>query len=133
MTKASPGEGLTPAQRTGKAGEDYTARWLREQGWELLERNWHCPWGEADIIARRDGTVAFVEVKTRTRGYLTGPLEAIGPAKQRKLIKTALHWLEETGSREQPRFDAAALVMDVQGNVISFDYIESAFDGSCDS
>ena len=124
------GGGPTPAQRTGWAGEENPARWLAAGGWEILARNWRCPWGEADIIARKDGIVAFVEVKTRSRGCLASPLEAIGPAKQRRLLKTAWLWLEQTGNGDQPRFDAAALVTDGEGKVLSFQYIESAFDGS---
>ncbi len=124
------GRTFNAAQQTGRTGEEYTARWLDGQGWRILDRNWRCPWGEVDIIAQKGETVAFVEVKTRTRGYLAGPLEAVGKAKQRRLLKTAWLWLERTGSTGQPRFDAAGVVMDEKGNVLSFEYIESAFDGS---
>ena len=114
----------------GRLGEDITARWLENRGWEILERNWRCPYSEVDIIARQNAIVAFVEVKTRTCGYLASPLEAISPIKQQKLLKAAWLWMEQSGNQEQPRFDAVAVVIDSKSRVLSFDYIESAFDGS---
>ena len=53
--KAGLSSGLPPAQRSGRAGEDYTAGWLRRQGYEILARNWRCPWGEMDIVAAKGG------------------------------------------------------------------------------
>ena len=52
-------------QELGRKGEDIAAYYLRSRGWDVLERNWTCPYGEADIIACDDGEVVFVEVKTR--------------------------------------------------------------------
>ena len=50
----------------GVRGEQAAARYLAARGWEILERNWRCPYGEADIVARDvDGTIVLVEVKTR--------------------------------------------------------------------
>ena len=53
----------TFAQRMGRAGEEYTAGWLLRRGYAILARNWRCPWGELDIIARQGEFVDFVEVK----------------------------------------------------------------------
>lgn len=116
--------------KIGKMGEEVTVHWLKNQGWEILARNWRCPHGEIDIIARQGDIVAFVEVKTRTVGYLSSPLEAINIIKQHKILKTAWLWLEEVKIQEQPRFDVAAIVINTKGQVLSFEYIESAFDGS---
>ena len=51
----------TPAQRTGRAGEDYTVCWLQKEGYEILARNWRCPWGEVDIIAQKGEIPAVLE------------------------------------------------------------------------
>lgn len=132
--KASLSLGLPLSQRTGRAGEDYTAGWLLRQGYEILARNWRCSWGELDIIAARKETVAFVEVKTRRPGAMVSPLEAVDARKRRHLVKTALAWLEETGCTLQPRMDVAAVSLEEnQGRmeICGFAYYEGAFDGGC--
>ena len=120
----------TPAQRVGRAGEDYTAGWLRRQGYRILARNWRCRQGEVDIIAQTGETVAFVEVKARRPGAMVSPLEAVDRRKQKKLVMAATNWLSATGSDLQPRFDVAAVTLEeCRGRelVSGFDYYESAF------
>ncbi|NJC32987.1 putative endonuclease [Sphingomonas jejuensis] len=56
------------AERRGRAGETAAAWWLRLKGWTILDRRVRTPLGEVDLIARRAGLVAFVEVKTRATG-----------------------------------------------------------------
>lgn len=132
--KAVLGNGLTQAQLTGKAGEDYTAGWLMRQGWVIVERNWHSRFGEIDIIAQKEDIIAFVEVKTRKHGSLTTPLEAMTTQKQRKIVKTAYAYLLTVHSDAQPRLDVAAVtVRQHRGTttVEAFEYLEAAFDGSC--
>lgn len=121
----------TAAQRTGKAGEDYTAGWLVRQGYEILERNWRCPWGEADLIARKGGTAAFVEVKSRVPGAMVTPLEAVNRQKRQRLLKTAEAWLAQNGGDLQPRMDVAAVAVTEETGrqlISGFDYYEGAFE-----
>ena len=115
----------------GRAGEDYTAHWLREQGYAILVRNWRCRWGEVDIIAQKGETVAFVEVKTRRPGAMVPPLAAVDRAKQRRIIRTAILWMEMTKSPLQPRLDVAAVTArEERGRelISGFDYYPAAFD-----
>lgn len=60
---------------------------LRRQGFEVLERNYHTTAGEIDIVAKQGGDYYFVEVKTRVAGELANDL-AITPSKRRKIEKT---------------------------------------------
>jgi putative endonuclease len=55
------------AETAGRMAEDEAARWLEGQGWQVLDRRRKTPVGEIDLVCRRDGLVAFVEVKWRAR------------------------------------------------------------------
>jgi putative endonuclease len=56
------------AERRGRRGEGLASWWLRLQGWRIVARRVKTPRGEIDLVARRRGTVAFIEVKWRARG-----------------------------------------------------------------
>jgi putative endonuclease len=56
------------AERSGRIGESAAAWWLRLKGWRILARRVRTPAGEVDLVARRPGLVAFVEVKRRATG-----------------------------------------------------------------
>jgi putative endonuclease len=74
----------------GRWGEEEAARFLRRLGMTIVERNLRTPVGEIDIIARQGKILVFVEVKTRRSDAFGTPQEAVGPTKQRQIIRTAL-------------------------------------------
>lgn len=76
----------------GRWGEHVATEFLRTEGYDIVERGWRCPRGEVDIIARRGGALAFVEVKTRRSLRYGHPLEAITPAKFSRLRILAGEW-----------------------------------------
>jgi len=55
------------ADQKGREAEDEAARWLTEKGWDVIAKRVKTKLGEIDLIARKDGLVAFVEVKWRRR------------------------------------------------------------------
>ena len=112
----------------GRMGEEYAARYLREQGCEIVARNYHSRFGEIDLVARRGGWLLFVEVKARKGGSMVSPWEAVTPSKQRKLLLTAERFLAEYPnlSSLQPRFDVAAVYMQA-GRIVKMEYLENAF------
>jgi putative endonuclease len=94
----------------GQLAETLVADWLKQQGWEILARRWHCRMGELDLVARQADCLAFVEVKARSRGNWDGDgLLAITAAKQSKLLLAAQFYLAEFPElAELPcRFDVA--------------------------
>ena len=108
------------ALETGRMGEDYAARWLLERGYRLVFRNYHSRYGEIDLIAQKDQVLAFVEVKTRNQDAIAAPCEWVTPAKRRRLIKTALLYLQENPSRLQPRFDVVEIITENRNEFASF-------------
>jgi putative endonuclease len=111
----------------GKRGEDYTAELLLSRGMRLLARNYHSRYGEVDLIAEDGGELCFVEVKARKAGSMVSGEAAVTPAKQRKILLTALRWMQENGTSLQPRFDVCVVTM--KGEGFSHEYYEAAFDG----
>jgi putative endonuclease len=92
------------AGETGRLGEDEACRFLMSRGYEILERNFRCRFGEIDIVARCPDCVVFVEVKTRRDRRFAEAAQAVGPSKQQKLRAAALYWFSVHG--EVPaRFD----------------------------
>jgi putative endonuclease len=120
-------------QKLGQRGEDIAAAHLGEQGYQILARNWRCPAGELDIVAREGETLAFVEVRARRGDRYGTPEESITPAKQAKLVELAQTYLQENGlSDENWRIDVVALEMDRRGRVKRLNLIRNAVWGQLD-
>lgn len=94
----------------GQQGEALACQYLSRQGYRVIARNYRTKLGEIDIIAEEQGTLVFVEVKTR-RGHQCGhPFEAVTPTKCRQISKVALEYLAETGREgHSARFDVVAI------------------------
>lgn len=96
----------------GARGEEAAERFLRRHGYEILERNWVCFAGEADIIAADDRALVFAEVKTR-RGIGHGfPGEAVNQAKRERYERIALAYVQDHCVGEVTvRFDVISIVV----------------------
>ena len=60
----------------GNFGENYVSNYLKNLGFNIIDRNYHTKYGEIDIIASKDGKIHFVEVKTRKSLLFGTPEEA---------------------------------------------------------
>jgi len=99
-----------PRDALGQRGENVAARYLRDQGYKILERNFRCDVGEVDIIARDGRTLVFTEVKTREMDDPT-PEDQVNQIKQHQLTKAAKFYLSRYGTPQPPaRFDVVAIV-----------------------
>jgi putative endonuclease len=112
----------------GRRGEDLAAQHLTAAGWTVLDRNWRCREGEIDLVGRDvDGTVVFVEVKTRRTAAFGEPAEAVSPAKARRLRVLAGRWLLAHPSGGTPlRFDVISIVQP-RGAAPAVRHLRSAF------
>ena len=85
----------TARSRVGDRGEGIARAYLKSKGYELVTTNFHCRWGEVDIIARDGQYLVFVEVRTRRRpGWYGEPEESISNRKRERLIATAETYLQ---------------------------------------
>ncbi|MEU0488911.1 YraN family protein [Nocardiopsis sp. NPDC006139] len=76
----------------GGLGEDLAAAFLERSGIRVVDRNWRCPAGEIDIVARDGPVLVVAEVKTRTRLLHGHPVEAIGRSKRGRLRRLGRAW-----------------------------------------
>ena len=96
----------------GELGERIATRWLERAGWRILARRYRSGRRDIDVVAEREGIVAFVEVKARTGLAFGDPVEAVHRRKQRELTKSALSWIERHGrSGELYRFDVLGVLV----------------------
>ena len=98
-------------QAVGFRGEIAAALYLERMGFEILETNWRCRFGEADIVAMDEDTLVFVEVKTRTGIDQGLPEEAVTPSKRSRYEKIAASYLADHDVSECPvRFDVIGIL-----------------------
>lgn len=115
VTEESPqefGPKRNSKRELGARGEEAAARYLERQEFEILERNWKCSYGEADIIAREDDDIVFIEVKTR-KGIEKGmPEDAVTPTKRDRYERIAASFLENNAFVNCfVRFDVIAILV----------------------
>ena len=113
-------------QMVGRVGEEAAVRFLHEQGYRIVERNYRCRFGEIDLIARDGETLAFIEVKTRRSRAFGPPALAVTIEKQRHLVKASQVYLAQRGkARELCRFDVVTIEMDA--HTVRIEIIKNAF------
>jgi len=98
----------------GAAGEDFVQSWLERQEYMVIERNWRTRTGEIDIIAQKDDTLIFVEVKTLPHTPLEDLDIIVGKRKQERICKTAKYFLltHRKYNKMHIRFDVIVLPFD---------------------
>lgn len=126
---------LTPKRRIGNLGEREAVRFLRKNGYRILEKNYSIPDAEIDIIARQKNVTAFIEVKTRNIKYLgykeARPASSVTPEKQRKIIRAAGHYISHNACDTRMRFDIIEVYLEDGGRlgrVKEIKHLVGAFD-----
>lgn len=118
------------AKQQGDLGEEYTVRYLKKNGYRILERNFRLKCGEIDIIAQKGEYIIFTEVKTRAANFLARPYEAVDRGKIAKILKTAAIYIAQNQLDAYFRFDVSEVFTDSKsGKITGINYIENAFEG----
>ncbi len=107
----------------GAKYEEQAALFLKGAGYRITDRNWACPLGELDIVAEKDGTLVFVEVRARSNPGYGSPAESVTRSKQVKIVRAAQAYLKARRPQaESFRFDVIAITPG------GLEHIEGAFD-----
>lgn len=110
----------------GKRGEEIAAAYLLDLGYRILNTNWRCARAEVDLIAELDGTIVFVEVKTRSSVDFGQPEEFVSYKKERQLEFASSVYIEMKNHQDEIRFDIIAIVFENE-HLYKINHIEDAF------
>ena len=103
----------------GARGEELAARFLEAQGYTVRERNYHCRYGEIDLVCELQGQVVFCEVKLRRSDVYGTPEEAVTARKLERLVAAAQTYLAEREAEDADwRIDVVAIELDRRGAVV---------------
>lgn len=116
------------SQVFGKEAEVAAEQYLRQHGYRIVGRNVRFPNGELDIIAKKDGTIVFIEVKARRINHFGGVSYAVTPHKQQRLINLAAQYLAYHQLSNCPtRFDVMLYQCDAE-QVGHVEHVVNAFE-----
>ena len=117
-------------QKKGQQGEVLAYEYLIEQGLRLISKNYHCRYGEIDLIMQQDDIIVFIEVRSRKVDNLVDSAASINWKKQQKLQRSAENYLQtkKVDPSIPARFDVIAITHK-QNETSQIDWIQNAFDG----
>jgi putative endonuclease len=112
---------------TGRLGEALASSYLERKGYCILARNYRCRLGEVDLITRGPDGLVFVEVRTKRHPAMVTPEETIGRVKADRMIRSAEHYLMETGQEElRWRLDVIAIELGEGGDPVRIEHYQDA-------
>lgn len=117
----------TEKQNTGKLGEDIAAKYLENHGYSILERNYRKPWGEIDIVAKKDQELIFFEIKTQKDTLEWRPEENITFHKKHQLSRIVATYLKENRVLENQdwRVDVLAIKLNFETKTAQIEHIKN--------
>ncbi len=108
----------------GTRGEQVAAKYLKDKGYIIADKNFRTPLGEIDIICKYKDTLIFVEVKTRTSNYKTEPYTAVNYKKRLHAKRAILLYVKEKKVQSMKlRYDIISII--VSGDSHSIEHIEN--------
>ena len=114
----------------GQEAEEAAVQHLLQNGYVIRARNFLARGGELDVVAERDETLCFVEVRMRSSATWGDPSQTVSGVKQRRVVRAAMQFLQKTGYQDRMlRFDVISIVG--QGANARVEHIPNAFDAGC--
>jgi putative endonuclease len=110
----------------GYQAEEYACLYLQKQGLQLVTKNYHCHYGEVDLIMRDGDEYVFVEVRSKQNNFYGDAAESITPSKQKKIIATAINYLQKQRLLDtvNTRFDIIGIHFSTPGYI---EWLKDAF------
>ena len=109
----------------GKKGEELAVAYLLKNGYKIVARNFRHQKAEVDIIARKESTLAIVEVKTRSTPDFGNPQDFVKGKQIQNLVKAVDFFVTENNLDAEVRFDIIAIIKNQSGTKI--EHLENAF------
>lgn len=110
----------------GRRGEQLAVDFLEELAVEILATNYRWSRAEVDIIARQEGQLHFIEVKTRSWQDVDDALSAVSARQQSRVMKAASRYMEDTNYEGDFQFDIIVVLIDA-GDNIKIKWVKDAF------
>lgn len=107
--------------KTGRKGEDLAAEFLKDNGYEIVERNFRFKKSEIDLIAKKADWLLFVEVKTRTSFSYGEPEEFVTLAQANKIFEAAEEYIFSRDWQGNVRFDVISVKLGLETEVVHFE------------
>jgi putative endonuclease len=108
----------------GMAAEQLAATFLAQKGLKLVTQNYHCRFGEIDIVMMDAKTLVFIEVRLRTNSQFGDAAASITPQKQQKIRLAAQHYLQQFDDKSACRFD---VILMHKAEMQAIEWIKNAF------
>ena len=111
----------------GRLGEELALKEIKRLGYKVVTKNYRCPLGEIDLIARAADCLVFIEIKTRKDSSLGYAKEAVDQRKMRQISKVALAYMKANDCMDsKARFDVIAI--HIKGERAEIEFVRNAFD-----
>ena len=118
---------LLPTRVLGQIAEQEACTFLKKNGLKFIASNYQCRYGEIDLIMQENKDIIFIEVRNRNRIDYGNAVQTISPQKQKKIIKTALSFLQAQSwlNKVNCRFDVIGIKYVAE--TLEIDWIKNAF------
>ena len=108
----------------GLDAEKLAATFLLNNGLKMVAQNYHCRFGEIDLIMKDASSLVFIEVRLRSNTQFGSAAASITPQKQQKLSLTAQHYLQQSNDKSACRFD---VILMEKADINAIEWIKNAF------